>query len=378
MCNRNRYIAAVAVLLALSGPGAAADTMIAASEEDHFSAGGSVELRELVAGDALLAGGSVESNAAVGGDLVAAGGDVAVRATVGSDLYVAGGQVMIDALVGGSARIAGARVRVAPQSRIEGGLAVAGGSVSVDGRLGRYLVIAGRDVTLGGEIAGDVHVYAQSLRVLGGTRIGGQLVYRSDEPLVLPPDVEIAEGVVREDGREGEAAQRAWRQDAERMGRGFAWAWLAGLLAVGLLLVFTLVAFSRRVTQVVRERPWFAIILGFGVLACGPALIIALSMTLVGIPLALILLLLYLAMLIGAYVVGALYLGDRALEAAHAGPGTPWRRLGALFLVLIALALAGAVPVLGDIARFAVLLLGLGGIVLVAWAGAAGRGGPAA
>ena len=299
-----------------------------------------------------------------------AGGQVAVRATVGDDLYAAGGQVEVDALVAGNARIAGGRVRIDPESRIDGGVAVAGGTVTAEGTFGRYLTIAGGTVTLGGRINGDVQVYADALTVLPGTRIGGRLSYRTSDEVTLPADVVIRGGVIR-DGDEiasGRARERGW--DPARTARRVAWLWLAGLFGVGLLLAFGLAKFSHQTTRVLTGQPWVGIGVGFLVLVCVPAIAVALFFTLIGIPLALIVGLVYLAMLIAGYVIGALYLGDRALARARPGePVTPTRRLVALLLVLVGLAIVGSIPVLGGIARFAVLLLGLGGIVLALWGG---------
>lgn len=361
---------ATAALLILAFPVLADDDESVATNigDDYFGAGATVELREPIAGDALLAGGTVESNASIGGDATMAGGQVAVRATVGDDLYAAGGQVEVDALVAGNARIAGGRVRLAPETRIDGGVAIAGGTVTAQGTFGRYLTIAGGTVTLGGEVNGDVHVYADSLTVLPGTRIGGHLSYRTSEAVTLPANIEIDGGVSR-DGDEimgGKLRDRGW--DLARMAGRLAWLWLAGLFAVGLLLAFGLAKFSHQTTRVLSGEPWIGIGVGFLVLVCVPAIAAALFVTLIGIPLALIVALVYLAMVIAAYVIGALFLGDRALARVRPGaPVTAGWRLAALLVVLIGLAIVGSIPLLGSIARFAVLLLGLGGIVLALW-----------
>ena len=110
-------------------------------------------------------------------------------------------------------------------------------------------------------------------------------------------------------------------------GRSTPWLWLAGLFAVGLLLAWALAGFSKRTTLALSERPWIGLAIGFLVLVAVPGVALALFVTLIGIPLALIVLLLYLAMLIAGYVVGALFLGDRVLMAARPGepPSTGWR-----------------------------------------------------
>ena len=359
-----------AALLVLACPVLAddAESIATGIGDDYFSAGAMVELREPIAGDALLAGGTVESNASIGGDATMAGGQVAVRATVGDDLYAAGGQVEVDALVAGNARIAGGRVRIEPESRINGGVAIAGATVTAAGTFGRYLTIAGGTVTLSGRINGDVHVYADTLTVLPGTRIGGRLSYRTSDEVALPADIVIRGGVVR-DGDEiagRRARERDW--DPARAAERVAWLWLAGLFGVGLLLAFGLSKFSRQTTRVLTSQPWVGVGVGLLVLVCVPALAVTLFVTLIGIPLALIVGLLYLVMLIAAYVIGALYVGDRMLARARPGaPVTAGRRLVALLLVLIGLAIVGSIPVLGSLARFSVLLLGLGGIVLALW-----------
>jgi hypothetical protein len=358
-------LAASVVVAAEDGSGAVADL-----EGDHFAVGAAAALTEPITGDALLAGATVESNASVGGDAILAGGTVAVRATVGEDLYVAGGDVEVDALVAGDARIAAARLTIAPETHIEGSAALAGGHVEIDGSIGRYLTVAGGDVVLGGTIAGEVHVYADELTVKPGTRIGGRLVYRTSRPVTLPPDVQVQGGVAPSDDADaGRVPGGEGRHDANGAGR-LGWLWLAGLFAVGWLLALAFAQFSRRTTAVLTARPWQGIGIGATVLFGVPALAIALFVTIVGIPLALILLMLYLGSLIGGYVIGVLYLGDRALATARPGRAvtTPWR-LGAFLAVLLALSVVGSLPVLGSLARFAVLALGMGGVVLALWPG---------
>lgn len=346
---------AVAVALMACARAVGADepgTAVAAPGDDRFAAGATVELLEPVGGDAFLAGGLVESNASIEGDAVIAGGTVAVRATVGDDLFVAGGQVEVDALVSGDVRIAAGRVRIAPESRVEGDVTIAAG-----------------EVTLAGNVAGDVQVYADQLTVTPGTRIGGKLSWRTSQPVNLPPDVSVEGGVApdndpAEDATDGQADDRRRASDTA----GIGWLWLAGLLGVGWLLVLGFAQFSRRTTRILTERPWAGMGVGLLVLAGVPAVVLALAVTLVGIPLALIMLMLYAATLIAAWVVGALFIGDRALALARPGvSATKGWRLGALLLVLLVLGLLESLPVIGDLARFAVLLLGLGGIGLALW-----------
>lgn len=353
-------VAAISFLFVVMRP---VQAFSAAAGDDFFAAGSSVGLARVVAGDAVLAGGRIDSDAAIGGDVTLVGGQVAVRATVGEDLYAAAGWLDVDALVGGDARLAAGKVQIAPQTSIAGSVAVAAGSVTAAGSIGGQLVVAAGDVTLGGDVAGDVRVRARTLHVLEGTRIGGNLIYHVSAPVTLPADVQIGGGVLSEEAAGASGADpRIWADS----GRGLVWIWLAGLCAVGVLFAVAFARVSRRTSRALAERPWFGMLAGFLALAVTPALIIVLSLTLIGIPLALILLLAYLAILLASYGIGALFLGDRVLAflrpAGEAGNG--WR-MAALLLVLVVLALVGDVPLIGGAAHFAVLLLGLGGLLLV-------------
>lgn len=313
--------------------------------DDYFSAGGVVSLDDVVTGDAFLAGGEVQSNASIGGDAVVAGGRIAVRATVGDDLYAAGGDVEVDALVGGDARIASGRVQIAPESRIEGGMTLAAG-----------------EVMLGGHIRGDVHVYARELTVLHGTRIDGRLLYRVAGSVAIPPDVRIGGGL--EESHEA----APWDQDAspsaeERSGR-VRWFGVAALGILGLLIVRLFPGFSARATAVLSRSPLRSLGVGMLLMVGVPAAAAALFVTVIGIPAALVVLLLYAFALVLAYVLGAQFVGDSLLASLRPEAAIrPAWRIGALLLALLALTLAAAVPIVGGLVRFAVLLLGLGAIV---------------
>lgn len=93
-----------------------------------------------------------------------------------------------------------------------------------------------------------------------------------------------------------------------------------------------------------------------------------LFVTVIGVPLALLALLLYFVLLPMGYVSSAIGLGQwglarwRAELAEHLG----WR-IGAMLLALVLLALLGAVPWLGGLVSLAALLIGLGAVVLQFW-----------
>jgi len=128
-----------------------------------------------------------------------------------------------------------------------------------------------------------------------------------------------------------------------------------------------------------RGDPGIGLLLGFIALVCVPIAAVILAVTIIGIPLALAVLLLYFLMLIVGYAAVGVMLGDAALgklrsrDAARVG----WR-VGAAMSAMLALALLTRIPFVGGLVTFAALLAGLGAIVLVVRARHASRAASAA
>jgi hypothetical protein len=327
---------------------------------DHFAAGGSVRHASPVEGDFFGVGGEVHLAAAVKGDAVLGGGDVRVRDRVEYDLYAGGGNVRVDAAVGRNARLAGGNVEVGPDGSIAGNLTIAGGSVEIRGPVGGDVDVAGGDVSIDSAVAGDVRVASGELALGPNARIGGKLVHRGPGKIRQDPAAQVAGGVERAASprRTGERAPRH-----ERDGGG--WPWSLGLIALAGLIAGLFPVGSRRMGEGLRRDPAIGLLLGFIVLVCVPIAAVILAVTIIGIPLALAVLLLYFVMLIVGYAAVGVVVGDAALarlrsqDAARAG----WR-VGAAMAAMLLVALLTRIPVLGGLVTFAVLLAGLGAIAL--------------
>ena len=87
--------------------------------------------------------------------------------------------------------------------------------------------------------------------------------------------------------------------------------------------------------------------------------------TIIGIPLALILLPLYVALLFLGWITAALFLGRKGLSLARPAASTSGRgpQMLAFLLAVVALWLLGQVPFVGGWVKFAALVLGMGALV---------------
>jgi cytoskeletal protein CcmA (bactofilin family) len=335
---------------------------------DVFIGGGSVTVHERAGGDLFAACGVVDVDAAVGGDAVVAGGKVRIGGDVGQSVYAAGGQANINGKVGRNLRVAGGQVELGPKAEVSGNVSVAGGQVRLYGAVRGHVQAAGGRLLIDAPVTGDVLATSGHVELGPRARIGGKLRYRSGEALHQDPAAQVSGGIEQLTpawGRDA-ASQPAREPAVERHGIGaIGWIWTAGLVVLAALWLALAPDTSARLGRAVRERTGFSLLLGFVWLVCVPVLALVLLLTIIGIPLALFVAALYLAVLPLAYVAAAVGLGDWALTRWQAARAATWGwRLGAAALALALLNVLGGVPWLGALLGFAVLLAGLGAMLL--------------
>jgi len=124
--------------------------------------------------------------------------------------------------------------------------------------------------------------------------------------------------------------------------------WILGVFIAGTLFMLIFPGYSTRAVDWIGREPLRSLGLGFVVLVCLPILAVLLLVTIVGIPLALILFLVYVLLLFFGWVTAALFVGRKGHELTRgARPVAIGWKLGALLLTVIALWLAGQVPYVG-------------------------------
>jgi hypothetical protein len=328
-----------------------------AAAKDRVTIGGSVRQAEPVSGDMVGVGGDVELAASVAGNGVLAGGNVVVRESVGRDLIAGGGNVTLEASVARNARLAGGNVEITPKGSIAGKLSVAGGTVQVRGPVGGSIDAAAGDLLIDAAVGGDVRVAGGSVELGPNARIAGRLLQRGWIDVRRDPAAQVAGGIERREPRhESRDVSTA---------HAFGWAWSITLAVIAAVIAGAFPAIATRLGANLRDKPGLSVLLGFAVLACVPATALLLGITIIGIPIAVLLLVAYGLLLIVAYASAGVLIGDAALARVRAAEASQaaWRA-GAAAVAVIALALLGRVPFVGWLFGLAALLAGIGAIVV--------------
>jgi hypothetical protein len=334
------------------------------SGSDFFGAGGIVNLTDAVPGDAMLAGGRVSVASEVEGDLVVTGGELSIGGAVGDDLYSAGGSVQLDAIVSGNARVAGGDVTVGPATVVAGTLSIHGGRVLFEGNTHSDLRVTGGSVRLNGEVHGDAEVRAEELLIGPDARIGGRLVFHGPVAPEVPETAVIAGGVElhpEDSPRWGDHGQPRVRDAVRGVG---SFLWFVGVFVAAALFVLLFPRFAKDASAAIGAKPLQSLGLGLAILLCVPFVGVVLLITIIGIPLALLLVPLYVLVLFLGWATAALFIAQRGLDALRpARAVTPAWQLLALLLGLLALWLVRQVPYLGGMVGFLALIAGIGALV---------------
>jgi len=365
--NQGHWV--IALALCCIAPLHAAETEVSSRDlgSDHYVFGGSVRIDKPVAGDLIAAGGNVDVEAAVTGDAVAAGGQLRIAAPVGQTVYAAGGRLVVDAAVGRNLRIAGGQVDVGPKASVAGNVTIGGGQVTLRGAVKGAVSVNGGRVTIDAPVDGDVEANAGQLTLGPNARIGGKLRYRSGDELVRDPAAQVVGGIERMalPGRSASAPSARDAREAQPRRRwvGPGWFWSIGLMALAALLVAAMPVLSRRVGDTWRTRFGWSLLWGFIALVCIPVAALILLVSVIGIPIAIVTVLLYGALLLAGYAASGIALGQWALARwrADVADRTGWR-IGSAVVAVFVVALVGSLPWVGGFVALLAVLAGMGAI----------------
>lgn len=314
------------------------DTQTVSSEilDDAFIGGNTVTISAPITGDTFAAGNSVRVNNKIGRTLFAAGSTVDINTDLGHNLFAAAETVIIKGEIAHDVYVVGQNITIDPSTRIHGQLRVAGKNVVIAGTVDGNAFISSEMVATTAIYGKDVNLDAEIIFANGGS-IAGNLIYKTSEEITDWNGLTVA-GLTKYE-------KQAYTTYAEQRAKSVVYGLLSMLMTGAALLFF----FRRKVADVVDStRTNWAQSLGVGVVALiiVPVIAFALMLTIVGIPLALVLIATYFILLYVAGVMAHVVLGAGVLQLLKKNVTSLWIP----FLIgLVIMAIVGVVPVLGGI-----------------------------
>ncbi|WP_314146287.1 polymer-forming cytoskeletal protein [uncultured Leifsonia sp.] len=338
--------AAIAGFVVLGAGGAAGSAGAqAGGSGPHFYSGVAVDVADQVTGDVYAAAQNLTISGDVTGDVIAAAQTITISGRVDGNIRLAGQDVTITGDVARSGTVFAGNLVVDGRGAIGEDVVATASAIRVDGSVGRDLVVSTNALRIDGTVGGDVTYSGERAAQISAGAVDGTV--RHIEPQRPAP-----------------AAFAPW---AAALG------WFLGLLyaLVGLSLITVAAGLLiPRVLHGVTDRllpsPWRALLVGFVAAIVVPVGLLVLLVTVVGAPLALAGLLVWVVLTLATFLVGAHYLGRLMLRGAHHPVLLTF--VGGLVLIV-----GLQIPLLNILVWLAMVFFGLGAELLALHANAPWR-----
>jgi len=288
-------------------------------------------------------------------DVWALGNIVELTGQIGDHARFLARTVTVSGSIARGALLMGSAVHLTKTSRLDGDAWLMGENLVAEGTVQGQLTLLGQNATLAGTFATNVHVMAQDIVVLPGTKIAGNLVYRSATELILDKDVKLDGQLIREPMPASPSG--GILSPLQSM---VVQLWLfAAALVVGAIFFWLFPQVGQQAVAHLAASFWKCLLVGFFVLALSPMVCLLAAISLVGLPFSLLVItalgmLMYLSKLVVAVYIGRLGLLGR------------WnaRFVWAFSLGLLFLYIGASAGVVGIIVWFLIVCAGTGSFVL--------------
>ncbi len=364
---RKHVVAIVAAGLVMIG-------FLGAASAQNFRAGDhtTVGPDEVIDSSLWISGRSLDIAGQVNGDVFCAGQNVTVSGTVRGDLLCAAQTITVTGVVTGDVRLAAQTMTISgtvihnlsaigqsynqgSKANVRGDVSVGAADITINGKVGRDAALGGQTVSVGAAVGRNIKANATDIRLTGSAKVAGNFEYTSSKNANLENGAAVQGKTVKSEPQE--RPEHKAKTSLAGFGLGLAFYLLAAGLLVALVLSLLFPQLLHTVTEYGLSAPWKSLLVGLVAGIVTPALIILLAITVIGIPLALMLLLAWILVQALAGFMFAYYLG-RVIWKSQRNP-ILIMLFGTLILILLYF-----IPIIGVIAFIVAMLLGTGMILL--------------
>ncbi len=344
----------------------AQDTLYSVSKsevvnDDYFAFGDRVEITGTVNGDVYAFAKSIVVDGTINGDLIAAAETIIITGKVRDDVRAASQNMTVGGIIGKDLTIAGEHITLMSDLTVGDGILAAGSDVTYNGKSARYLKLAGQDLHVNGGVTKDVDLAGAAVGLGASARIAGDITYWSDATLSQAPGATISGTTTK---REIPVEMKKWdSSEFNKVASAFHTFWnLAGIvssLIIGLMLLYFFGSFMERVAKGIKENTRYNALVGVLTLIITPLVILFTFLTLIGIPAALTLGVVFVLFIYLAKIPAALFIGTFIADKAKLKQSIYLRYALGLCIYVV----TGMIPVLGGIAKAVLVVIAIGSLL---------------
>ena len=331
-------------------------------DDDLYVGANTVIIDGTINGDLWAAGNTITINGIVNGSVMAVGRTVNINGDVGHAVRAAGETIIINSDISGDVMVGCSQASIPSTAKIGRDLLFGAGAVCIDGFVEGDIKGSAGEVTLSNGVKGNVELKVEGLTILPTADIQGNLTYTSEEEADIQSGAQIVGGITHKlpEVKEERAKAFPFALFSGILGKtiGFLMALIAGLVLILLA--------PRRLTSIaesIRTRPGPSAGWGAIILFLTPIAAIIVCITIIGIPVGLIALALWGIAIYLAQIPVGLFIG-RWIIGHFRGVEGKTIMVGALALGLVIIKLLRLIPYLGFFIGLAIILFGLGAVVV--------------
>lgn len=312
--------------------------------------------------DLVAAGSTINLNGDVQNTVIAGGGAINLKGHVGNNARLAGGTVVVSGKIDGDLTLAGGTLTIEKDAVIGGDLAVAGGTLVMNGKVGGNFFYGGGKVTLNGPVGGYAKISARDFVV------GDSAVVQGKTELWSPNAAQVSNDNMK--NLKGGLSYHQ-RESVNFNWQGFWFFNFISQILLALVLLFAIVyllpRFSRNFVSETYRNIWKNLGVGIISLIVIPVVGVLLLISLLGIPVAFFLFMVFVLMVMAATIMTPLLIGSiiwRLFDKEKKSYLVDWKVI--LIGLLVALILQ-LIPVVGWLALLVFFLFSFGEVTMTVW-----------
>jgi cytoskeletal protein CcmA (bactofilin family) len=363
------------------------DIIIAKDVRSIFAFGGRILVQDSKTETMMAAAGDIRTeNATIDLALIAAG---TIAMTGGSikELKAAAGTLDLNTRVSNDIDVAGGNVKIGPTMTVGGTTDVSAGIANLAGTYGGKVTVEADTVEFSGTTNGDLRISARQVTLLPGAVIGGDLIAPTltaiPDGVTVKGEKAIGTKTAKTVGGDGirvtvdldDKTPKKKSDDSglispQPMGMGSWFTVLLTLAICGALALGVAPQFVARAAERLAKEPLPSLGVGLVSLLAVPMALILVGITIIGIPLAVLGAAAY-AIGIGLGLICLCLWGGLMVRTLANQPGQETRvakLVGWTLMGFLALALIGAIPLIGRWIQVLAVVTGAGAVISTAWA----------
>ncbi|HYL61104.1 MAG TPA: hypothetical protein VE077_00660 [Candidatus Methylomirabilis sp.] len=337
-----------------------ADTIQISKDEtikgDIFLTGAHARVDGTVEGDLFFFGQSVDVNGHVQGDVIAFAQSARIKGQVDGNVRGFANNLTITGTVERNVLAFNEVLNLDSAGKVNGSITSFASQVTIDGHLGRDLLTMNDHAVVSGTILGAVRDKGRTMSIASSASVGGPVQFEGDEPASVASGAKLASPV---------QFTKAERKSHYREGHYYVWRviWTAAFVLLGLVLFLLMPNFA---AETVRAGERFGAPIGLGVLVFFgvPIAAILACFTVVGIPLGVLTVGLWMLGLFTAEIVVGTVVGVWIMGKASDTWGLIGRMALGFVIVRIVYTPIEAIHIFGALVGLGILIWGIGAISL--------------